>query len=190
MSTGIQPLYNRQRMRIEELNKLDIPSLREALWRCNGAAAWIDGMVRLFPMSDKDALMEAATRVWYSCTEADWREAFAHHPKIGDLGSLKKKFSETGQLATGPATPEEWAAGEQSGVRAAPEDILIALAAGNDAYEQKFGYIFIVYATGKSAGEMLDLLRTRLENDPDTEIHIAMGEQDKITRIRLEKLLT
>lgn len=166
-------------MSIGALNTLDNSSLREMLGRCNGSAVWVEKMLALFPLPDEGILLREAERIWYSCTEADWREAFTHHPKIGDLDSLKKKFAATGQ----------WAAGEQSGVQAAPEEVLQALAAGNDAYEQKFGYIFIVCATGKSAGEMLNLLQARLNNNPETEIHVAMGEQSKITRLRLEKLL-
>jgi 2-oxo-4-hydroxy-4-carboxy-5-ureidoimidazoline decarboxylase len=166
-------------MGIKELNKLDKPALREALGLCNGARAWIERMLALFPVAGEEVLLSEAERIWYACGEPDWREAFAHHPKIGDLDSLKKKFAATGQ----------WAAGEQSGVKVASEEVLTALAAGNEEYEKKFGYIFIVCATGKSAAEMLNLLKARLGNTAETEIRIAMGEQNKITRIRLEKLL-
>jgi 2-oxo-4-hydroxy-4-carboxy-5-ureidoimidazoline decarboxylase len=166
-------------MTIAALNNLDEGQLREALGKCCGAAAWIGKMLAVFPVAREDVLLEEAERIWYSCEEQDWREAFEHHPRIGDLDSLKKKFAATGQ----------WAAGEQSGVNAASEEVLKALAAGNEAYEKRFGYIFIVCATGKSAGEMLDLLKARLGNTPEAEINIAMGEQNKITRIRLEKLL-
>ncbi|HWK03947.1 MAG TPA: 2-oxo-4-hydroxy-4-carboxy-5-ureidoimidazoline decarboxylase [Puia sp.] len=166
-------------MTILELNKLEPAALREALGLCCGAAAWVEGMLGLFPVATEEALLQGAERIWYACGEGDWREAFTHHPRIGDLASLKVKFGSTGQ----------WAAGEQSGVNAASEEVLSALAAGNEAYEQRFGYIFIVCATGKSAVEMLALLKARLGNTPETEIRIAMGEQNKITRIRLEKLL-
>jgi len=167
-------------MTIEELNQLDTADRRAVLMRCCGAGAWIAGMQVLFPVSSKEMLLKEAERVWYDCSEVDWREAFEHHPHIGDLGSLKKKFASTG----------EWAAGEQSGVNAAPQEVLTELAAGNEAYEKKFGYIFIVCATGKSAGEMLELLTGRLGNAAAKEIRIAMGEQNKITLIRLEKLLS
>ncbi|RZK26134.1 MAG: OHCU decarboxylase, partial [Hymenobacter sp.] len=112
-------------------------------------------------------------------SEADWREAFTHHPKIGDVSALREKFAST-------AT---WAAGEQGAVRQASQSTLEALAAGNEAYAQRFGYIFIVCATGKSAAEMLALLQARLPHEPAQEIKIAMSEQAKITRLRLEKLL-
>jgi 2-oxo-4-hydroxy-4-carboxy-5-ureidoimidazoline decarboxylase len=166
-------------MTIEELNRLDVAALREALGKCCGAEAWIGKMLDVIPVADERALLAAAERAWYSCEEQDWREAFEHHPRIGDLSSLKKKFAVTGG----------WAAGEQSGVNAASDAVLTALATGNADYEKKFGYIFIVCATGRSAGEMLDLLKGRMDNTPEEEILIAMEEQNKITRIRLEKLL-
>ena len=84
----------------------------------------------------------------------------------------------------------KWATHEQSGVGDAPNEVVERLAAGNRAYEARFGYIFIVCATGKSAGEMLAILEQRLTNDPDGELHIAAEEQRKITRLRLAKLLT
>jgi 2-oxo-4-hydroxy-4-carboxy-5-ureidoimidazoline decarboxylase len=121
----------------------------------------------------------AADAIWLKLDRADWLEAFTHHPKIGDMDSLRAKF----------ATTKEWAAGEQSGVNAANEEVLRGLADGNREYEQRFGHIFIVCATGKSAQEMLTLLRARLHNEADKELRIAAGEQAKITRIRLEKLL-
>ena len=111
--------------------------------------------------------------------ETDWREAFTHHPKIGDVDALREKFASTAA----------WAAGEQGAVRQASEATLQGLKAGNEAYEQHFGYIFIVCATGKSADEMLALLQARLPHSPAEEIHVAMAEQAKITRLRLEKLL-
>jgi 2-oxo-4-hydroxy-4-carboxy-5-ureidoimidazoline decarboxylase len=166
-------------MTLPDLNALPPSTRAEALATCCGATAWVAGLNKQFPFDSPAALYEAADRIWYSLTEADWREAFTHHPKIGDVNALKEKFAST-------AT---WAAGEQGAVRQASQDTLEALAAGNAAYEQRFGYIFIVCATGKSAEEMLALLQARLPNEPAQEIHIAMGEQAKITRLRLEKLL-
>jgi 2-oxo-4-hydroxy-4-carboxy-5-ureidoimidazoline decarboxylase len=167
-------------MTLTELNNLDPAERRTALEKCNGSRSWIEMMTRVFPVADTGALLAAADHAWQACGPADWREAFTHHPRIGDIGSLRKKFANTAQ----------WAAGEQAGVGSASEDLLEALAAGNRAYEEKFGYIFIVCATGRSAAEMLDLLRQRLGNDPEKEIQIAMAEQGRITRLRLEKLLT
>jgi 2-oxo-4-hydroxy-4-carboxy-5-ureidoimidazoline decarboxylase len=110
--------------------------------------------------------------------EADWQEAFSHHPKIGDIDTLKEKFAATTQ----------WTEGEQASAKEASQQTLQQLAEGNQAYEQRFGYIFIVCATGKSADEMLQLLQQRLYNNPEVEIQIAMEEQLRITRLRLEKL--
>jgi 2-oxo-4-hydroxy-4-carboxy-5-ureidoimidazoline decarboxylase len=166
-------------MTLTELNDLPPTGLADALRKCCGATAWVSAMLQIFPVADAETLLREATTSWYSLSEADWREAFTHHPKIGDLNSLKEKFAST----------STWATGEQGAVTQAPQQVLEALAAGNEAYEQKFGYIFIVCATGKSAEEMLGLLQARLPNSPEEEIHVAMAEQDKITRIRLEKLL-
>ena len=111
--------------------------------------------------------------------EPEWREAFAHHPRIGDMASLRARFASTAG----------WAADEQRGAAQATEETLAALARGNRVYEERFGCIFIVCATGKSAAEMLALLEARLGNDPEHEMRMAADEQMKITRLRLEKLL-
>lgn len=131
------------------------------------------------PFRSRDTLMTAADTIWQNLEPSEWKDAFGHHPKIGDIESLKQKF---GSTAT-------WAEGEQSGVRTASDEILMKLAEGNKEYEEKFGYIFIVCATGKSAHEMHLLLEQRLQNDPEHELTITAEEQRKITRIRLEKLL-
>ncbi|MDB5246630.1 MAG: uraD [Segetibacter sp.] len=130
------------------------------------------------PFKDLVDLEETAEEKWRECIELDWLEAFQHHPKIGDINSLKKKFASTAHLASN----------EQSSVNIASEKILEELAKGNEAYEKKFGYIFIVCATGKSAEEMLNILRSRLPNSAADEIEIAAEEQIKITKLRLEKL--
>lgn len=108
----------------------------------------------------------------------DWLEALAAHPRIGDLHSLREKFASTA----------DWASGEQAGVAGAGDDLIRALADGNRDYEAKFGYIFIVCATGKTAAEMLAILRERLLNGPGAELRIAAAEQAEIMRLRLEKL--
>ena len=101
-------------MSLPQLNLLPLPQLKQALEKCCGAQSWIEQMVSLFPFSDEESLFSTAEKIWYSCTEDDWKEAFTHHPKIGDIDSLKKKFESTGP----------WASGEQSGVNEAPHDIL------------------------------------------------------------------
>ena len=166
-------------MELQELNTLNQPHLREELLKCCGSSTWMKMMMAYFPADSMKSLLELAEETWYECSEDDWKEAFTHHPKIGDVESLTKKFAATAQ----------WAAGEQSGVNAASKEIIEALAEDNRLYEEKFGYIFIVCATGKSAAEMQALLKTRVQNKPEDEIKIAAAEQIKITKLRLQKLL-
>lgn len=146
---------------------------QEELRRCCGSARWVERMAARQPFSGFDDLLKQADEVWWSLEPADWLEAFTHHPRIGDKEALRQK----------------WAAQEQAGAAKAPEAVLDALAEGNAAYETKYGHIFIVCATGKSAPEMLELLRARMNAQPADELRAAAGEQAKITRIRLEKLL-
>jgi len=137
-------------------------------------------MLALRPFGATDVLLSAARREWFALTPEDWKEAFAHHPKIGDREALRARF---------PVT-HHFSEREQAGMGTAPDpdQIIEALAQGNAAFERRFGYIFIVCATGKSAKEMLDLLTARLQNDPVTEVRIAAEEQAKITELRLKQL--
>lgn len=152
---------------------------REALTRCCGASRWVAGMLRRRPFGDDATLMAAADSVWGKMEEADVLEAFSHHPEIGaDVEALRAKFGATAA----------WSEGEQSGAAGASEETLLALRDGNVAYRERYGFIFIVCATGKSADEMLGLLRARLNNERAAELAIAAGEQAKITRLRLDKL--
>ncbi len=164
---------------VARVNSLSEEEAGSNLHRCCGSSRWVQQMIARRPFQSDEELFRIADELWQSLSESDWKEAFAHHPKIGDVGSLRKKF----------ATTAQWAAGEQGGVHAATEGVLQGLADRNRDYEQKFGYIFIVSATGKSAEEMLHTLRERLKNSPSTEIAIAAAEQMKITRIRLNKFL-
>lgn len=164
---------------LERLNGATRDQAFELLERCCGAHRWVEGMLERRPFASPEALFASAEQVWHTCGAEDYLEAFRHHPKIGDVESLRKKFAST-------AT---WASGEQAGVQQADDATLLGLAEGNEAYEARFGYIFIVCATGKRADEMLALLRARLPNEPALELEIAAGEQAKITRIRLEKLI-
>lgn len=154
-----------------KLNNLSVPQLQDALHACCGSLAWVRKMMAIFPVKDEEHLLAAATMYWQECAPADWIEAFNHHPRIG------------------AATDNKWAAEEQASVAHTTDTVLYRLEEGNRLYQEKFGYIFIVCATGKSAEEMLALLEERLPHTPDEEIKIAMEEQDKITRIRLKKLL-
>ena len=132
------------------------------------------------PFGDDATLMSAARDEWFRLTPADWLEAFSHHPKIGGRDALRARFANTRHLS----------AREQQGVDGADEAVLAQLADLNHVYQQRFGYIFIVCATGKSAGEMLALLRARIPNDPAVEIGIAAEEQARITALRLRALAT
>ncbi len=166
-------------MTLEELNTISQPQLKEELLKCCGSSSWVKMLMAYFPVDDVNRLLEEAERIWRECSEDDWKEAFGHHPRIGDVELLTEKFTSTAH----------WASGEQSGVNTASKETIEALAEGNHLYEEKFGYIFIVCATGKSAEEILGMLQSRLENKPGDEIKIAADEQNKITKLRLEKLL-
>jgi len=126
-----------------------------------------------------DELMSRSGDVWAGLEETDYLEAFWAHPRIGDVDSLREKYANTKAIA----------GGEQAGVDSADEATLMRLAAANDEYVDKFGFIFIVCATGKSAKQMLEILEARLPNGRDAEIANAAAEQLKITKIRLEKLV-
>lgn len=152
--------------------------LRDWLYQACGSKEWCKMMLIHFPAEDLVDLLESAEEVWEECSEEDWKEAFAQHPRIGDLETVKKKF------ATSPA------ANEQASVAEAPEEVLQALAEANEAYEKKFGYIFIVCASGKSPEEMLGLIHARMQNSPGEEIRNAADEQLRITRLRLERMLS
>lgn len=146
---------------------------------CCGSSRWVSGMLARRPFGSRAAVFSAADEIWWSLEASDWREAFSHHPRIGE-GRSAKPQSERGSA---------WAAGEQSAVGRADDETRAALASANSEYEQCFGFIYIVFATGKSAEEMLGLACERLRNDPKAELRIAAEEQGKITRLRLEKLL-
>lgn len=166
-------------MEMVQFNQLARAKMAEHLTRCCGASGWVNGMLERAPFRSADQLFGAADEVWWGLSESDWLEAFRHHPKIGDVENLRHRFANTADLS----------AREQAGVSEANEAVLERLAQGNRAYEEKFGYIFIVCATGKSAAEMSDLLEARLPNRPAAEIRIAAEEQRKITQIRLRQLI-
>jgi len=166
-------------MNIESLNKVGKRDARPFFYNCCSCDAWVDRMCAGRPYVTRQAVFEAADVNWKNLGEADYLQAFKGHAKIGDLDSLKERFSGSGALA----------ANEQGSIRHANNQTLETLASANQQYEDRYGFIFIVCATGKSATEMLALLEARLSNDRATEIGFAAEEQRKITRIRLEKLL-
>ena len=164
---------------LDRLNSLSREEAEAGFLKCCGSAKWAQRMAQLRPFQTAEQLHDSAGRVWWGLQQEDWVEAFRQHPKIGE-----KKAA----VAQTPRT-SQWAREEQSGTRNARPELLDALAQANRKYQQRFGYIFIVCATGKSAEEMLALLEQRLHNAPAAEILIAAEEQSKITRLRLEKLL-
>jgi OHCU decarboxylase len=164
---------------VAELNAMPEGQAKKVLADCCGASEWVSRMLSRRPFRSRAAVLSAADEIWESLGPPDWREAFSSHPRIGERKSVAP------QSARGAA----WAAGEQSGVEQAREEVRAQLAAANRKYEHRFGYIFIVFASGKSAEEMLALAHKRLRNDPDVELPIAAEEQRKITRLRLEKML-
>jgi 2-oxo-4-hydroxy-4-carboxy-5-ureidoimidazoline decarboxylase len=145
-----------------------------------GSRAWARGMAARRPILDEWTLLAAADQVWNSLPESDWMEAFRSHPRIGEANSR----------LSSPARSAAWSGEEQQRVRSADENVKIALAEANLAYEQQFNRIFIVCATGKSATEILELLRRRLLNDEITELREAAEQQRKIAQLRLKKWLT
>jgi len=164
---------------VAELNVMAELQAKTLLAECCGASRWVSRMLARRPFKSRTALLSTADEIWRSLDSGDWREAFSHHPRIGERKSAM------------PPTAREnaWASREQSGVEGADDDLRADLAAANREYEQRFGYIYIVFATGKSAERMLALARDRLRNDPDIELRVAAEEQRKITRARLKKLL-
>jgi OHCU decarboxylase len=164
---------------LDRLNALAAEDAERELLTCCGSRAWARRVAAARPFRDAGALLEQADAAWWALDEADWREAFRSHPRIGER---KAEAGQTGR-------EQAWSAGEQAGMASAADATRDALAEGNRAYEARFGYIYIVCASGRSADEMLALLQARLANAPDAEIRVAAEEQRKITRLRLEKLL-
>ncbi|MFN2516471.1 MAG: 2-oxo-4-hydroxy-4-carboxy-5-ureidoimidazoline decarboxylase [Pyrinomonadaceae bacterium] len=173
MSTHLQSAVNR-------LNSLDPGQAEKEFLKCCGSGEWAKRMIVERPFEDFDDLIAKADHVWWLLEPHDWLEAFQSHPKIGQ----KKPDQQTS------AEAQAWSEEEQSVARNATQKTKQALAALNDVYEEKFGYIFIVCATGKTSEEMLDILRHRLGNNPDEELRNAAAEQARITELRLMKLIT
>ncbi len=164
---------------IDHLNRASYQEAREKFLVCCGSRAWAQRMTDARPFKKLAGLLKQAEQIWWSLEEGDWLEAFASHPKIGERTTAAHQSPKSSQ----------WASQEQAGTSTATHETMSALTEANYAYEKKFGYIFIVCATGKSAEAMLALCHKRLGNDPSIELRIAAEEQQKITEIRLRKLL-
>ena len=167
-------------MTLKELNSLTSVAADEEFLKCCGSMHWARQMSDARPFGDLDHLTKEADLIWWSLGEEDWLEAFRAHPKIGE----RKAATDQSQQA------QTWSAHEQSGVANAARETVDELAQQNREYEARFGFIFIVCATGKSPEEMLTILQARIGNDRREELLIAAEEQRKITRLRLEKLLS
>ena len=161
------------------LNEWPAAEARAALARCCGSSRWVEAMLERRPFASAAELVRLALETWNALERADYLEAFSHHPDIGtNPAELRARFPETAS----------WSKTEQSAVSGANEATLQAFASENARYRARFGHAFIVRASGKSAAEMLSLLRARLENAPDAELRVAAAEQAQITELRLEKL--
>ena len=164
---------------LNHLNALPPAEAEKELFNCCGSREWASKVAKERPFASTEQLIESANRIWFSLQRNDWLEAFRRHPKIGDKKSQQATSTEAAN----------WSEQEQSGVQDASQTTVQLLAQLNAEYEKKFGFIFIVCATGKRAEEMLALLRERLGNSPDQELLTAAREQAKITELRIRKLL-
>jgi OHCU decarboxylase len=150
------------------------------LMKCCGSSKWADGVAVRRPFESIEDLIGYSEALWRKLSPSDWLEAFSHHPKIGERAAARAQTDQE----------KEWSQQEQSSAAVAPEALLSRLGELNQAYEERFGYIFIVCATGKSTEEMLELIAARIRNDEASELKNAADEQRKITELRLRKLFT
>jgi OHCU decarboxylase len=162
------------------LNSLTDDEATKELLQCCGSKRWASATATGRPYDSLEILLATADDIWWSLNPNDWLEAFRTHPKIGEKKAADKVSAQA----------QQWSGQEQSGVGNASNKTIDSLATLNHEYEQKFGFIFIICATGKTSDEMLAALRERLTHDPAAELPIAAAEQSKITALRLKKLLT
>ncbi len=165
--------------KLEQLNSMKRDDAVAELMKACGSSRWAERMADERPFHDEAALLSEADRLWWSLGASDWLEAFSHHPKIGERRAAQEVSAQA----------RSWSEEEQSGTRDASELSRRELLAANREYESRYGFIFIVCATGKTTTEMLALCRARLNNDAETELRVAAEEQRRITALRLKKLL-
>ena len=166
-------------------NAASTTEARSAMMACCGAKRWADAMVALRPIANVAALSEAADRVWAAMQEADWLEAFACHPRIGQ----RKGIGDRNVPIHAGEQSAAWSRTEQAQTNSASDHVLEEIAAGNERYEERFGFTYIVCATGKSAEEMLAILNRRLGSTREIELREAAEQQRQIMQIRLGKWL-
>jgi OHCU decarboxylase len=166
-------------MDLSSLNALGPSEAFDEFVKCCGSLEWARRMTESRPFKSVEQLQTRASEIWWTLDRDDWLEAFRSHPKIGGSKPADKVSDQS----------LTWSGEEQSGVKSASEQVLSELTTLNRQYDDKFGFIFIVCATGKSSDEMLAILKSRLANDAETELRKAASEQEKITEIRLRKLV-
>ncbi len=163
-------------MTIARFDRLPDTEKQKLLFNCCGCTSWVRSMMEAFPVQDLADLLEHAEEKWYDCNPADWLEAFENHARLGDKEALQQEDLPS------------FSSSEQAKLLTSDENIVQSLMDANQTYEDTFGYMFISFAPGKSAEQLLAELQERLINDPREEIRIAADEQDKITKNRLKKL--
>lgn len=163
-------------MTLAAFNQLSDDAMTQALIGCCHCRGWVQRVISQRPFLEVDVLRSVFAHAWAQATEAEILEAFQGHPQIGDLQALRNKYQST-------------ATAEQGQIAGADESVLLVLQARNNTYREKFGFIFIVCATGKSAAQMLSLLDERLPNNRAQELINGAAEQRKIALLRLEKLI-
>ena len=164
---------------VTRINSLSTEQAETEFLKCCGSRRWAAKMIAQRPFENIQEMVTTADRIWWSLESTDWLEAFDSHPKIGE------------KKTAAPVAPESliWSETEQSGTRNSTQQTMEELAELNRQYHEKFGFIYIICATGKSAEEMLAILRDRLANDRETELRNAATEQAQITALRLNKLI-
>jgi allantoicase len=173
----------RRALGVRRLDTLPEGEARAELRACNASSRWIDAMLAARPFGSAAAALEAGARAWAATGPGDWREAMAGHPRIGEPRAGH------GAAAAPTSFARAWSQKEQSGMAAATDAQRAAMAEANRAYEAKFGFIYLVCATGKTADELLGAIRARLDHALEHELNVAAEELGKITHLRLEKLL-
>ena len=164
---------------LRDLNALPPHAVEPLLAACCGAPGWVRGMLARRPFASRDALLEASDAVCDKLSNDQWLAAFAHHPRIGE----QRAAAEVNETA------QRWSEGEQSDAMGGGDSLQDELREAQRRYEMRFGYIFIICASGRTAPEIMSELETRLHNDHHAELRIAAEEQRRITRLRLEKLV-
>lgn len=163
---------------LQQLNDSSREEAVSELLKCCGSESWANRVTDERPFHDLDSLLRTSDRIWLALDASDWLEAFGHHPRIGERKAARDVSDQS----------QRWSEEEQSGAGTSSEVAMRELIAANSEYESRFGFIFIVCATGKSTKEMLALLKERLKNETDKELRVAAEEQRRITNLRLKKL--